>query len=450
MNKQRYYAYLFLILLILSQYIPIVICEENEPQPIKNLLRGMQIEFNPPDLVQDCGSLFDLQVNLTKYRCLPTIFSISVFFKIENEYGKEMIYRIGMAPYVYIPPLHRLPVTINITCFTNKDFIERFYCLEFNKRENIEYQDAQIGVKIDTVGHWGISGILWQCFINNGFKLKNMFLRYNEQFYLNLFLEKGMTRPIRYIRFLSIFQQLNSVCKRNNPLIVWEDTTVIPGLICSKEIKIENTTIDNQTNSDGYFNVTYNISNNLNEDLPALITIDISDTPIYNSLVPLFHDKFYNVGYQVTLLPAHETITDTILCEFPNDSMFYEKNYSVYIECIPYNDIDNMSQFGILFYDIRWKIFIRSYYIVDQEVQDAVKTAWYNLPIHYGDPTTDEIFTTDHGIVEYQGDSPDSWRDVINTVNTTVEHWIYLLLMASALLIGLFFIGYWIIRRIRE
>ncbi len=103
---------------------------KNESTPFTDYSRGFKIDFTPPDPVLDCGSFFFLNVTLTRCRLRLTIFSLSVFLNLKNDFEKDKIIRIGLIPFIYIPPLHNDPYTIQVPCFTTHQLASNLYCLK--------------------------------------------------------------------------------------------------------------------------------------------------------------------------------------------------------------------------------------------------------------------------------------------------------------------------------
>ena len=137
-----------------------------ESTGLKDFVRGMEVDFEPPELLTLSGSYFTLDVELTKIRPRPLFFSLGVFLKTKDEYGRDLVTRIGCCPYVHIP-LNQLQdkVVVSVPCFTTTSIVEQLS--ELNGAEDIEICDAEIGVKVEKIWQWGFSDLLWKYFINS-------------------------------------------------------------------------------------------------------------------------------------------------------------------------------------------------------------------------------------------------------------------------------------------
>ncbi len=423
-----------------------------EPTPIKNFIRGLQIDFNPPDIIQECGSLFNLNVNVTRFRSGPLIFSLSAYIKFKDEFDKELVHKIGFIPFVYIPPFHRKTTTVQIPCLTTRDLEDHLTMLSSNFKRKLHLEDAEIGVKVDRICHWSVENIFWNVFINNDFKLKNFLISNGEDFYYQFFLKnKGSTSfPLRTIRFLQLFQRVNSVFKRNNPLIVWEPVQICPPLVCSTAIDIKNANV-NKTIQNKKFTVTVDIMNTIDHDFPlnVLVIVDLDNKPVVNTLIPTLDNTHYEVGFNKTKLYYGLNSID-ISCVLPQDIQLYLGNdtFTLSIECVPYIPIDNMSQFGILFFHIRWLLAIKPKYVVSGELQEAIQEMWYNVPLFYGKTDAASIFPSIHKEIKYTGDKPiDNITELVQQLSGEVKSWIYLYSILITLIVLFALVTYRIIIR---
>lgn len=420
---------------------------KTEPTPIKNYIRGLQIDFNPPDIIQECGSLFNLKVNVTRFRSGPLIFSLSVFLKFKDQYQKEIVHKIGFIPFVYIPPLYRKTVTIEIPCLTTQDLEEHLTMISSNSKRSLKFEDGEIGVKVEKICHWSIENIFWNSCVNNGFKIKNFLISNGEDIYYQLFLNnKGLTgKPIQAIRLLQLFQRVNSVFKRNNPMIVWEPVKICPPLVCSTDITIKKAHV-NKTIEHKNFTVTVDIMNNFDKNYPLnmLVVVDLDTKPIVNTLIPTLKNTHYEVGFNKTKLEYGFNYID-INCVLPEDKQIYLRNdsFTLSIECIPYIPIGNISQFGIFFFHIRWLLIIKPNYVVSGDLQEAIQEMWYNVPIFYGKSDAASIFPSIYKEFEYNGDKPiDDVTDLIKQLSSEVKIWIYLYFILISIIIFFALIAY--------
>ncbi len=431
--------------------LPVVANQQNNRDtPIIDYLRGIEIEFKPPKIILDCGSLFFLDVNLTKRRnLLPIVFSISVFLKVEDEFEKSKITRIGLLPFVYVPPFYRKTFTISVPCFTTNDLLSNLQCIRSEEAKEFMIKKASIGVKIDRGVRWGLDGLLWRTFVNDGFKMKNWLLQYNNEVISRLFITEGSSiirHPLNKMRISSLLSIVNSRIKDHNRFIVWEEVNVSSPIVCSKKVLFE-CDADNETDDKGKFIVNVSITNDLDEDVSVLVLVDIADTPFFNSLRPIMKDTLYCTGFLEVNISAHDSIKRTINCSFPSGG-FFRKWYTLTIECAPYIPIGDISQFGILFFDIRWSMLIKPNYMVDGYVQSLIRKVWYNLPILFAGPESKLVVSAVHQEIFYRGETPeDVVVEVVGKLGKEVKSWITLYFFYTLLLIGFACIGYWIVRK---
>lgn len=415
--------------------------------PIIDNIRDLKIEFEPPNLLLDCGSLFFLNVTITKtkFTHLPRIFSITVFLDIKDEFDKSKIIQIGSQPLVYMPH-YQQEKTINISCFTTNNLIENLYCLYSGEKTEINIdKSGAIGVRIDKKPRWICNGIMskFQWVINEAMLLKPWEWLLRRDF-------PTARYPSNIVRIISILQMVNSCLIGMNRFIVWEDVKLTSPFACSEDICFEYDymSIDEKTDKEGNFNVTVYIKNDLDEEIEVFVLVDISNKPLFNSLLPSFKEKMYNVGFNNTSISGNSYYQTNISCSFPING-FFKKNYSVTIECLPYIPIEGKNQFGFLFYDLRWKIFTEPKYWVKGSVKNSIKEFWYNLPILNGNPEKTAILPNYHGEISYNGPVTEEELVVqaIDQIGEEVKGWIYIYFFLTLLLIGFFIIGYWYVKK---
>ena len=452
MPEHRKGAYL-LILLILTP----LLCQtvqathnNNENTTIKDLLRGFKVEFTPPETILDCGSLFFLDVKLTKIRVFPTTYSISVYLKTTTKFGATKITRIGLLPYVYTKPFNRNELTISIPCFTTNDLFENIYCLRSNEKQEVIFKDAEIGIQIDKAVKWGFYALIWNAFINNDFALKNILLSYDADLSKKIFINDKPTLLLnifRKIGFISISKRIGSFLKNRNPLIVWKETEVISPFVSSDRFSFRIQKYKKITDDEGNFYVTAKIYNNLSRKICYCVCADIFDEPLVYNIIPTLSGTIYNVGVSTkTIEPGSDPDIINLSCKFP-EGTFYHRNYTVTIGCYPYIYINNTNQFGIFFYDLRHRLFIDPFYESDEECKNDHRKLWYNLPI-FSPRGSESIFPVESRDIYYNATtSEDIVSRAIKTISSEVRYWIYIYFFFTFLIISFSFIVYWFINK---
>ncbi|MCJ7572273.1 MAG: hypothetical protein MUO82_10440 [Candidatus Thermoplasmatota archaeon] len=164
--------------------------------------------------------------------------------------------------------------------------------------------------------------------------------------------------------------------------------------------------IDNETDTKGHFKVNVTIWNNLNFDVNASIIVDMSDRSVVSSLLPMLKGyTIYNVGYWIGSVKKNNYKSTEISCIFP-DKGFDKKNYIITVACAPFIDIGGNNFYGIYFYNLRWQIGVKPYYIINDNTSRVIQKVWYNLPIFYGMPATSgQIFNATIKSILYNGNT---------------------------------------------
>jgi len=473
-RKKRLISIIFIVLLISSSIYHIILAEtqdDNDPQndtPIIDLFRILQIDFEPPELIQDCGSMFFLNVNVTKIKFVhfPLFFSISIFLKTEDDYGRSNIILIGSQPFVFLPH-YQQSKTLSIQCFTNKDLTNNLYRLYSNDKCQLDISKGSIGVRIERRSRWAMEWFfgflgkqsnrqeIWDLLMNClWYKINSCLVDTSQKddgAILEMTVNNDFLTNLRFknlLRFIYWFRIRRSNLININRFIVWKDVNLIQPFVCSQDIHPSNVVIDKETDSEGNFTVNLTIVNNLNFKVKYRGDVDILETPFINTFIPSIKSKFYSSGFFRNEIPANSFITEHVRCSFPKDQVFFKKNYIIKVECAPYLPIEDTNQFGFFFFDLRWKTFLEPKYYVNETVTNSIRKMWYNAPIFYGDPGSMEIFPSHAGKILYNGTIPNDVVEVtIKKFSDEVKNWIFLYFFFTLLLIGFFCIGYWIVRK---
>jgi len=416
--------------------------QNNRDTPIIDYLRGMEIEFKPPRIIQDCGSFFLLDVNISRTRFrFPRFFSISVFLKTKDEFGKNRIVLIGSEPSVFLPCSEE-KITVSIPCLTSNNFLSYFYSLRSGEKSEFNLSKGAIGVKIEKFCRNILDGIKLKFLLT----VKDAIIwRFCREFVSDFPTTRA---PKNIIRIISRGQRIVSLIRSMDRLILWEDVKVSPPFVCSKKINFEYTHVDNETDVYGNFKVTVNVTNQLDEDVKVMFLIDIADNPFINTLIPTAKVTKYNVGFDEDNISAGGYVNKTIRCKFPEEGSFSRKDYSVMVECGPYIPIGDTNRFGILFYDVRWKMIVKLTYVVGGKEQSLIQKFWYNLPIFWGGPKSANILPAYYGSTIYKGDiSEDYVEGALKQLSAEVKSWISLFFFYALLLIGFALVGYLFVRK---
>ena len=289
-------------------------------KPIIDFIRGLEIKFDSPQLIQDCGGVFLLNVTFTKTKLmnLPRLFSASVFLKIKDEFNKNKIIRIGSQPFIYIPSSH-ISTTVSIPCLTNNNFLTNLYRLRSGEKNEFKIRDAAIGVRIEKAPHWILfDRFLWNSLVINEIQ-GEVWFQVGDNTLWRSFKDNSLLpdrKPVMTFRLFSFLQWSNSRFKERNPFIVWDDIKVVSPFVCSKDVFIDYYRIDEKTDKNGTFQVNVSITNNLNENITAGVLIDMSDQPIINTLVPVLKVTRYNVGYFEKHFLHMKIITEPLIVHF--------------------------------------------------------------------------------------------------------------------------------------
>lgn len=330
--------------------------------------------------------------------------------RLKDEFGKDHTVRIGTKPFVYFPACET-SITVCIPCFTRHDFASDISCLFSGTTSEYNFSNINnesIGVRIDKIPRWCIENFFWKKILTDEFEPEKWSEWSDEQttefisilnFFNNLW-SNSLTMKFRFIFLLSIIISHNNA---KNNMIQWKKTTIIPSFIRSTEVNMK-ADIDNETDEYGNFKVNVNISNNLKVDVYALILVDMSDRSFINSLFPMLKGlTIYNVGNKSIFIKASEKKSVEIQCKFP-DNGFDEKTYDIVVECAPYLPMNESNMYGIYFFNMRWKMLIKPYYIVNGKVTSMIRDMWYNTPIFYSKPVAlQQIFQTQRKNIVYNG-----------------------------------------------
>ena len=415
----------------------------DDDTPIIDYIRGVKVDFEPPKIILDCGCYFLLNVTISRTKSVmrPRYFSISVFLKTEDKYGIIKIIPIGSIASVFLP-ITEDEVKISIPCFTNNKMLQYLYDLYFGKKYEFELSKGSIGVRIES----------FSCRYLLEAVLSKMKLWLNEAVIWRVhrwFISGFPTNrpPENVYRLLSRIHRFSSILRNMDATIVWRDVNLSPPFVCSKKINFEYVNVSNKTDPNGKFKVSFKISNHLDEDIKIVMHIDLSEKSFINLLFPVAKEMTYNAGIFLEKIPANEYIIRTVNCSFP-EQIFNRKNYSVSVECAPYIPIGRTNKFGILFFDIRWMIFVKPRYVASGYIENSARKLWYNLPIFWGDPQKAAIFPVHYDSISYKGKIPSEEIDrTVKQLGKEVKSWIILYFFLTLLLIGFFCIGYWIVRR---
>jgi hypothetical protein len=382
---------------------------------IFDFIQGVKIDFTPPDLIQDCGSYFILNVTLTRER--PHIFhsfSLSVFLKVEGGFGNN-IFLIGSKNFVYFPPFTN-KITVQIPCITKNNIITNIQKINTIEKNKCKINEASIGVKISKIGKWCFEGFIWRLITRNYITIKKYFQNeYPSCKYPTLcdFILYGSYNlfnynmfPQNFIKIIYRFNIFLNNIRYLSRFITWKTVNIVEPFIRSTNFEINKLEIDNETNEHGDFKLNLTVYSKENYEVKIVILIDISDKPFMSSIIPsVTKDTSYNVGHYIGYLEPDQSLDLSFDCSFPNQS-FSEKDYEISIEIAPFIPIDNSSIFGPLFYDFRYKFFNLPNYYINGTVLKLVKELWYNTPIYYGDKNTATAFLTKYEKIKYKGETP--------------------------------------------
>lgn len=442
----------------------------NSDSPIIDLFRILKIDFETPDLIQDCGSMFFLKINVTKIKFLnsPMLFSITVLLKTKDDYGRNIINFIGSEPFIYLP-YYITSKTITMPCFTNKNFTNNLYRLNSQAKHPIEIYEGSIGVRIERFPRWFSDGLIgfigkrnffqktWESLMNyfwiQTYQSLSIETNGNNKILQDITLDNNIFYKQRFktlYRLFSIFNILISNMINTNRCIIWKDVNLIRPFVCSDDISISSSyvIIDNKTDENGNFTAILKIVNNLKYDINVRGDVDILETPFINTIIPSIDTKFYNAGYFEDEIPKNDYVVKIINCSFPKDQIFQNKTYLIKLEFNPYLYVGNSNKFGFFFFDLRWKTYLEPKYHVNKTVTSSIKNMWYNVPIFYGESGEIDIFPYYYDEIQYIGPTPDDeFEEALDKISAEVNSWIQLYFLLSLIIIGFALIGYWFIRK---
>ena len=408
--------------------------EEMTSSNNNKIIRGISIDFTPPPIIQDCGSLFNLTVNLKNMRNLPKSFSLIVFMNITGENSENSIYRIGVKPFVGLAGNSN--VSVEIPCLTHKYLLQNLNCLKSDDKFNLSFYNGRIGVKISKFPCWIIDGLYWNYIIKNQ-------LLFNLAF-------------ITVLKDSPLWQFIASIIRLKDPFIKWSDTIKFTHpFVCTKKIKLYDVKFitegeDNLVDKNENITVTFNVTNNLDEDIILSSLVDMSNERIFNSLFPSLPEEIYNLDFNETVVKKNkQNKTIWMNFTFPNTS-FRRTTYTLTLECAPYINIQNTNLFGLYGYNYRYKTLVTPFYLENETVKKSAERFWYNLPIfnatEYGNQS---IFLSRYFEFNYTGENPT--EELVQEVLEELEKhyfeivkWILIIIIPYALLCGLL---NWIIRK---
>ena len=198
-------------------------------------------------------------------------------------------------------------------------------------------------------------------------------------------INKGPFMQIK--NFINVFTKIDQN-------IHWKDVVVIdPYLYNNTAITINQCNIENKThtidnNSYSGFNVSVNITNNLDYDISTIILVDMADKPLFN-IIPkvsflkgfISNENRYNCGYALLDIPKKQNVNETIKCIFPEGD-FFRREYDITVVFGPFFDVGRSNLLAKkYFYDERFKKNILPSYDVNQTVLRSIRNFWYNAPL---------------------------------------------------------------------
>jgi len=404
---------LLIFILLAPTCLPVHASGSNEvTTSIKNsltdVIRGIKIDFKPPSIVQEAGSYFILNVTLThmKIKPRPIVFSLSVYLNLKNEYGWNHTVKIGSKPFVFLPP--GKSITIAVPCFTQHNLGMNINALFAGKTSPFNLSKGLIGVKIDKIGAWLVQDLLWKFLVTDKINIKQWSewtTQETEQFISSLELLSNVWKNSGGLAKIRVFSGLSIIAnllRPHIPLIVWKDTRILPAFICCSKIRMT-ANIPNSTEKNGSFRVTVTVINDLPIDTSVIILVDMSDQTFVNTLFPSLKGlTIYNLGFLNKTIKKNDTNTWVINCSFP-DKGFDRKQYNITVECGPYIPINDSSLYGIFYYNFRWKMLVKPYYVVNATVTNFIQELWFNAPIFWGNPPIGQIFQTNQSPILYTG-----------------------------------------------
>jgi len=411
--------------------------KSNITDNIRDFIRGVKVEFTPPPIIQNSGSLFPLSLTLTRTRTFrPIIFSIVIFMRLKDDLGRNLAVPIGFKPYV-IFPVNKKSMTVYIHCITQHDLAKDASCLFINNFNTscFNYTQGSIGVRIEKIRHGISEYLLWKTFVVDKIDPEKWSQWTPDQVtqfisFLDLISKmwKNSGMIPKFLILSSLYSFSNHVNARNK-MIVWKDTKILPSFISGTDVSLK-TIIDNKTDSTGHFKVNVTVINNMDTDINAVVLVDMSQDPFKNTFIPMLKGiTIYNVGSWKCFVNKHDKNMTTILCSIP-DAGFDRQYYTITVECSPYIFINNSNLYGYYFFDIRWNIGIKPHYTVSQHVTNLIQNMWYNTPIFYGEPgVTNQIFQTNKKVIVYNGNtSIDKIIDMVTRSILSHTQWLLLLI----------------------
>lgn len=247
-----------------------------------------------------------------------------------------------------------------------------------------------------------------------------------------------------------IFGGFKGDCKR-------EKVQLVQPLTCHETIEINNFNMDSETDENGTFSVSFNLTNKIEYDLNVSILVDIADRPIFNGILPPFlkmSSTLYNVGFKDVLIAEKKEIYCIINCSFP-ENWYCHEEFDVTVEFAPYIDVGDSSIFlGEEFYDARFKDEILPKYDVNATVLKSIKCLWYNTPF-FLDPS-ESLFPAERGVINFNKTSylDESIKKVNETARTyfqKIENYVYyfIILVVIFLIVFPIYRGVidWIVRK---
>lgn len=358
--------------------------------------KGYRISFDVPKMVLDCGSFFYLNLSIKKIVPFSRPISIYVFFRTRDDYNRMRTQLIGCLPYVRVPMGEE--INVSIPCFTSLNLAHKMEYLKEGKKEKMRWKDGYIGVKIE-YATLTIPKIIEWIFLKS---VRKSFM--NEEFWKWMFAYSVFPkRVLREMAFLELWNNRIGCIKKLNPFIAWKKVKTSHPFVYSNAISFELASNKNEpikTDERGNFTVTVKIRNGMENRIHAIVLADLTPVPFINSLFPTARETRYNVGYKELDIEPGKSVILPLKCSFPSGG-WAKKDYLIRLECGPSIQIGNINQFGIYTYNIRWGMFIKPNYKVNDTVREGIKNLWYNLPIFCSG--SKDLFPTQYVEVKYNG-----------------------------------------------
>ena len=367
--KMKIISLSFTFLIICSTVCPLITANQGESNETTNdsFIKDIEItHVDFPENIQKCFSKFNVDVTIRKYGISPLFLTAVVFIRdCEKFFGKIRPIGIKSVPAYETNSV----VNFSVPCRTYYDPVNNF----LKKRALWNNKDVPDRfIKTGDVISDGEIGVL----VFGGFKFCS------ERYFVTL---------------------INPLTYKNAIRLEWFNTS-------------------NETDKNGNFTVSLNISNCIDCDIRVSVLVDIADKPLFNSIFPSFlkfDTTIYNAGSLDEKISRYNYLNKTINCSFP-ENWYCNGKFDVTIECAPYISIDNLSTLGKTFYDERFKEEILPKYDVDSDVLKSIKRVWYNTPIFLDD--SDTLFPVKHDSILFNGTS--FLEEVVEKVDEKTAHYV--------------------------